>query len=117
MAWQFRRTISLGGGVRTTLSKRGVSTSWGLPGLRITRSAEGRYRLTLSLPGTGMSYRRTLGKPGAQPVAQPSVPPHVPSPTASRPGQGGSASPSASGGGTPGAVPEAGDWWRQFDGG
>lgn len=53
---RFRKSINLGGGFRINLSKSGVGYSWGIPGYRITKSANGRSRRTYSIPGTGISW-------------------------------------------------------------
>jgi hypothetical protein len=119
MGWQFRRTVSLDGGFRTSLSKRGVSTSWGIPGLRITRTADGRKLLTLSLPGTGLSYRTTLSRlagPTRSSTTTPSPhasrqnnppPPPTPPTVATSTASPGRVTPNTA------AEPE---WWRQFEG-
>ncbi|NLY53200.1 MAG: DUF4236 domain-containing protein [Firmicutes bacterium] len=56
MGLRFRKSIRLGKGLRINLSKSGVGFSWGIPGFRITRTAKGRTRKTISIPGTGLSY-------------------------------------------------------------
>ena len=56
MGFRFRRSINLRGGFRLNASKSGFGFSWGIPGVRLTRTATKRNRLTLSLPGTGLSY-------------------------------------------------------------
>lgn len=56
MGFRFRKSINIGGGFRINLSKTGVGYSWGLPGFRTTKLANGRNRDTLSVPGTGISY-------------------------------------------------------------
>ena len=56
MGFRFRKSINLGGGFRINLSKTGIGYSFGMPGLRFTKLANGRTRHTYSLPGTGLSY-------------------------------------------------------------
>ncbi len=56
MGFRYRKSINLGGGFRINLSKKGVGYSWGIPGYRLTKSANGRLRQTMSIPGTGLSY-------------------------------------------------------------
>jgi hypothetical protein len=118
MGWQFRRTVSLGGGFRTSFSKRGMSASWGMPGLRVTRTADGRKLLTLSVPGTGLSYRTTLNRLARRiPSSTTTPPPHASGqnnplpqpipPTASTSTAPVRVTPSTAAG------PE---WWRQFKG-
>lgn len=56
MGVRFRKSINLGGGFRVNLSKSGIGYSWGIPGYRITKTANGRVRQTISIPGTGINY-------------------------------------------------------------
>jgi len=56
MGLRFRKGINIGGGFRINLSKTGFGYSWGIPGARFTKTATGRNRATLSIPGTGISY-------------------------------------------------------------
>ena len=63
MGFRFRKSINLGGGFRVNLSKSGVGYSWGTKGARITKTAKGTKRTTVSVPGTGISYvSETSGK-------------------------------------------------------
>lgn len=55
MGFRFRKSKNLGP-FRVTVSKSGVSTSFGGKGARITKTASGKVRTTLSVPGTGISY-------------------------------------------------------------
>ena len=56
MGLRFRKSINLGGGFRINLSKSGIGYSWGTKGYRITKTARGTVRQTISIPGTGISY-------------------------------------------------------------
>lgn len=56
MGWRFRKSINLGLGFRINLSKSGIGYSWGFPGYRVTKLANGQNRTTYSIPGTGISY-------------------------------------------------------------
>ena len=56
MGLRFRKSVNLGGGFRVNLSKSGVGYSWGTKGLRVTKTAKGKSRVTASIPGTGISY-------------------------------------------------------------
>lgn len=52
---------------RLNISKRGMSISGGVPGAHINVPIMGRKRQamgTLSIPGTGLSYRQRLGSAG-----------------------------------------------------
>lgn len=62
MGFRFRKSINLGGGFRVNLSKSGVGYSWGTKGVRFTKTATGKRRTTLSVPGTGISYVSESGK-------------------------------------------------------
>ena len=62
MGWRFRKSINLGFGFRINLSKTGIGYSWGFPGYRVTKMANGGNRTTYSLPGTGISYVEQSGK-------------------------------------------------------
>lgn len=43
MGFRFRKSINLGGGVRINLSKSGIGYSFGVPGLRYTKSPNPQY--------------------------------------------------------------------------
>ena len=60
MGFKFRKSINLGGGFKINLSQSGVGYSWGIPGIRLSRSANGSVKQTFSIPGTGISYSKTL---------------------------------------------------------
>lgn len=53
--FRFRKSVKFGP-FRVNFSKSGVGYSFGMKGARITRTANGRNRATLSIPGTGISY-------------------------------------------------------------
>lgn len=69
MGLRFRKTVSLGKGVRLNFSKGGVSTSLGVPGASINIGNKGTYA-NVGIPGTGLSYRKKIG--GASKSCQPS---------------------------------------------
>jgi tetratricopeptide (TPR) repeat protein len=60
-----------------TVSPRGVSTSVGVKGVRVTRGADGRVTRTLSAPGTGISHTKSLRSAAAArgSVAAPAIAP------------------------------------------
>lgn len=75
MGFRYRRSVKIGG-LRINFSKSGIGYSYGVKGLRYTKTAKGKERVTASIPGTGISYvaesggrRRRRAK-----TAQPSVP-------------------------------------------
>lgn len=62
MGMRYRRSINLGGGFRINLSKSGIGYSWGVKGYRITKTAKGSIRRTTTIPGTGISYTKEIGR-------------------------------------------------------
>jgi hypothetical protein len=58
MGWYLRRSKSFGP-FRLNLSKRGIGWSVGTRGLRVGRSATGRKTTHVSIPGTGLGYRKS----------------------------------------------------------
>ena len=56
MGFRFRKSVNLGGGFKLNLSKSGIGYSWGTKGVRFTKTAKGKSRTTLHIPGTGLSY-------------------------------------------------------------
>jgi hypothetical protein len=66
MGMRFRKIFGLGG-VRLNLSKSGVSASLGVPGLHynvpLISARNRRQRLTVGLPGSGLSYSQNIGAP------------------------------------------------------
>lgn len=56
MGIRFRKSINLGGGFKVNLSKSGVGYSWGTKGVRYSKTATGKTRTTLSIPGSGISH-------------------------------------------------------------
>lgn len=57
MGFRFRKSKSfLNGAFHINFSKSGIGYSFGGKGARITKTANGKTRTTLSLPGTGISY-------------------------------------------------------------
>ena len=60
MGFRYRKSINLGGGFRVNVSKSGIGYSFGTRGCRVTKTASGKTRTTLSIPGTGISYVEEL---------------------------------------------------------
>jgi hypothetical protein len=56
MGFNFRKSFSLGNGVRVTVGKKSASVSVGRKGVRGTLSTTGKATGTVSIPGTGLSY-------------------------------------------------------------
>lgn len=59
MGLNFRKSINLGG-LRINISKSGIGISGGVKGARITKSANGKTSVHLSVPGTGISYDKVI---------------------------------------------------------
>ena len=59
MAWNFRKRVKVFPGVHLNFSKRGVSTSIGPKGAKITLGKRGTY-LNTSIPGTGLYSRQKI---------------------------------------------------------
>ncbi|MBC6463023.1 DUF4236 domain-containing protein [Actinomadura sp. HBU206391] len=60
MGFGFRKSLKFGP-FRINFSKTGVGHSVGGKGARYTKTADGRRQMTLRVPGTGLSWRRSLG--------------------------------------------------------
>lgn len=60
MGFRFRKQIKLGGGIRLNVGKSGVGVSGGVKGFRVSHGADGKTRVTASIPGTGISYQEIL---------------------------------------------------------
>ena len=55
MGFRFRKSINMGP-FRVNLSKSGIGYNVGGKGARYTKTANGKTRTTLNIPGTGLSY-------------------------------------------------------------
>lgn len=64
MPWRFHRILNIIPGVRVNVGKGGISTSVGPRGADINIGRQG-VTTNAGLPGTGLSYRQRLGKPGS----------------------------------------------------
>ena len=60
MTWRFQRRIGIAPGLRLNLSKSGASVSLGEKGAHITLGKV--PRITLGLPGSGISYTTTMSR-------------------------------------------------------
>ena len=61
MGLRFRKSFKVGDHSRVTVSKSGVGFSTGVKGVRFTRTANGRNKVSTSIPGTGLSYEKYIG--------------------------------------------------------
>lgn len=59
MGLNFRKSISLGNGLKLNLSKSGPSISFGKSGLRQSVNLKGQTRTTVGVPGTGIYYSKS----------------------------------------------------------
>lgn len=71
MGWRFRKSIDILGLFRINFSKSGIGFSWGVPGYRVTKMANGRTRKTVSVPGTGISH---VSESGSKKKSQKALP-------------------------------------------
>ena len=71
MGWRFRKSIDILGLFRINFSKSGVGFSYGVPGYRVTKMANGKTRKTMSIPGTGISHVSESGKAKSKTKALP----------------------------------------------
>lgn len=62
MSLKFRKSIQIFPGVKLNLSKSGLSLSLGPRGLKYTISTSGKSTATIGIPGSGLSYSKTLSK-------------------------------------------------------
>jgi tetratricopeptide (TPR) repeat protein len=58
---RFRRSISLGGGVRLNINKKSLGLSAGTRGIRYSVNTSGLSTRSIGIPGTGISYRSQSG--------------------------------------------------------
>lgn len=61
MGLRFRKSISLLPGVKLNIGTKSASISLGKKGMHYTMSTTGRKTVSVGLPGTGLSYVKTIG--------------------------------------------------------
>jgi hypothetical protein len=61
MGWSYRKSVELGP-FRVNLSKSGIGYSVGAKDFRVGVNAKGRRYESVTIPGTGISYRSSKGK-------------------------------------------------------
>ncbi|UYZ58055.1 DUF4236 domain-containing protein [Hymenobacter latericus] len=61
MPFSFRKLFNLGP-LRLSLTKKGIGVSMGIPGIRVSQQANGSRQVTISVPGTGFTYTKKLGR-------------------------------------------------------
>ena len=67
MAFRFQKRIKILPGLRLNVSKTGFSWTVGTRGASVT-TRDGNLTGNVGLPGTGLSYRKRLDLPEAEPV-------------------------------------------------
>ena len=93
MGFRFRKSVNMGP-LRVNFSKSGVGYSVGGKGFRFTKKANGGFRTTTSVPGTGVSYTKDFGGGSGH--------------------SSGSSSPDASGNPTPKQPRDKKPWYRRW---
>ena len=66
MGFRFRKSVNLGP-LRVNFSKSGIGWSVGTKGARFTKKANGGYRTTVGVPGTGVSYVKDYPSSSTEP--------------------------------------------------
>lgn len=61
MGFSFRKSINLGGGSRLNVGKKSFGISTGIKGVRVGVNTSGRRYVSVSIPGTGLRYSKTIG--------------------------------------------------------
>ena len=64
MGLRFRKSITIFPGVKLNISKSGLSISAGKKGAHVTAGTSGRKSVSVGLPGTGLSYTKSIGSGG-----------------------------------------------------
>ena len=73
MGWKFQKRIRLLPGITLNLSRKGVSTSIGTRGARVTLG-HGKRRTTLGIPGSGISHTEVVSTKTARRPGRPASP-------------------------------------------
>ncbi len=60
MGFRYRKSINLGAGAKLNIGKKGIGVSAGVKGLRVSHGADGKTRVTASIPTTGISYQKVI---------------------------------------------------------
>lgn len=61
MGLRFRKSVKIAPGVKLNINKGSASVTVGKRGAHYTVSSTGRQTASVGLPGTGLSYVKTLG--------------------------------------------------------
>lgn len=60
MGFQYRKRKSLGKNTHLNISNKSIGISTGTKGTRVSINSRGRSSINLSIPGTGLRYRKTF---------------------------------------------------------
>lgn len=60
MGFTYRKSKNIGSGVRLNTGKKSVGLSSGVKGARVSVNSKGRAGISLSIPGTGIRYRKSI---------------------------------------------------------
>ncbi len=60
MGFTYRKSKNLGSGVRLNTGKKSIGVSSGIKGARFSVNSKGRAGISLSIPGTGLRYRKSF---------------------------------------------------------
>ncbi len=63
LGWRWVQRFRLPLGFRTSMTRRGMGASWGIPGLRFGISPSRRKWVSFGFPGLGLYFFRYLGSP------------------------------------------------------
>lgn len=83
MGFKFQKRIKILPGITINLSKRGISTSVGVKGARITMG-HGKTRTTVGIPGTGISHTQVQSIKEQPTTSKPARPPEKQQQSASK---------------------------------
>lgn len=61
MGFRFKKSVSLGKGVKLNFNKKSVGVSFGTKGARYSVNSNGRKTTSVGIPGTGLYYTQTSG--------------------------------------------------------
>ena len=61
MGFRMRKSIKIAPGIRVNISNKSIGVSAGVKGLRYSVNSSGRKTVTASIPGTGISYSKSIG--------------------------------------------------------
>ena len=68
MAFRFRKQFKLLPGVKLNVNKQSTSVTLGGRGAHVTYNSKGQRTTSVGLPGSGLSWRESVGRGGKQPA-------------------------------------------------